>query len=64
MIAIFIEKPTPFLEEFFNLVTKIDYVKGKIDLFIHNSQSYHVNHVKEFIGKFLSALFVFLYYIS
>lgn len=51
VIAIFIEKPTPFLEEFFARTAGLDYPKDKIDLFIHNSEDYHVSDVEDFIGK-------------
>ncbi len=50
VIAIFIEKPTPFLEEFFARTAALDYPKDKIDLFIHNSEDYHVSDVEDFIG--------------
>ena len=51
VIAVFIEKPTPFLEEFFARTAALDYPKDKIDLFIHNSEDFHVSDVEDFIGK-------------
>lgn len=36
-MAIFIEKATPFLDEFFDDILAIEYPKKKIDLFIHNA---------------------------
>lgn len=36
LIAIFVEKPMPFLEEMLKKVTNLDYPKDKIDLFVHN----------------------------
>ncbi len=51
-MAIFIEKPTPFLEEFLIRTSKLDYHKDKIDLFIHNSEEFHSNDVEDFIRKF------------
>lgn len=36
-IAIFIEKATPFLEEFFDNVLTIDYPKKQINVFLHNA---------------------------
>ena len=52
VIAIFIEKPIPFLEEFFARTAGLDYPKDKIDLFIHNAEEYHMNDVEDFIGRF------------
>jgi len=49
VIAVFIEKPTPFLEEFFNKIAALDYPKDKIDLFIHNAEEYHVEDVEDFV---------------
>ena len=54
VIAIFIEKPSPFLEEFFARTAGLDYPKDKIDLFIHNSEEYHMNDVEDFIGMLFS----------
>ncbi len=51
LIGIFIEKPTPFIEEFFDKISKIDYHKAKISLFIHNSAEYHDNDVKSFLEE-------------
>lgn len=36
-IAIFIEKATPFLEEFFDSILAIDYPKKRINVFLHNA---------------------------
>ena len=52
MVAIFIEKPTPFLEEFLIRTSKIDYPRDKIDLFIHNSEDFHANDIEDFIREF------------
>jgi hypothetical protein len=38
-MAIFIEQPTPFFEEFLVNIVNLVYPKDKIDLFIHNSVS-------------------------
>jgi procollagen-lysine,2-oxoglutarate 5-dioxygenase len=32
VVAIFIEKPTPFLEEFFNRTSEINYPKDKVEM--------------------------------
>ena len=52
VIAIFIEKPIPFLEEFFYRVAELDYPKDKTDLFIHTSEEFHVSDVEDFLRKF------------
>ena len=49
MIGIFIEQPTPFLEEFFHRIDQLEYPKKKIDLFIHNADDYHDKHIEEFL---------------
>lgn len=48
-MAIFIERPTPFLREFFEKVSKLNYTKEKIDILIHNNVEYHTEIVEKFI---------------
>ncbi|GAU97710.1 hypothetical protein RvY_08960 [Ramazzottius varieornatus] len=50
-MGIFIEKPTPFLTEFFERITQQDYPKDRIHLFIHNTEEYHRNHVTNFTNN-------------
>lgn len=50
-IAIFIEHPMPFLEEFFQAVYRQTYPKSKLHLFIHNNVPYHENVVYDFVEK-------------
>lgn len=38
-MGIFIEKPTPFLTEFFERIAQQDYPKDRIHLYIHNTVS-------------------------
>ena len=52
MIAIFIEKPTPFIEEFFAKIAHLDYDKSKVSLFIHNNVEYHEEDVEAFLEEF------------
>lgn len=35
-VAVFIEKPVPFLEDMLEKVAELDYPKQKLDLFVHN----------------------------
>lgn len=51
MMALFIEKATPFIEEWFEKVSLIDYPKEKIDLFIHNNVGYHKDTIDDFVAK-------------
>jgi len=39
LLGIFIEKPIPFMEEFFIKIQHMDYPKKKIHLFVHNDVS-------------------------
>ncbi|XP_023288788.1 procollagen-lysine,2-oxoglutarate 5-dioxygenase 3 [Orussus abietinus] len=52
MIAIFIEKPTPFMEEFFHGIYKQAYPKSKLHLFMRNNVPYHEEIVEEFIENY------------
>lgn len=49
MVALFVEQPTPFLEEFFKSVLAFDYPKDKIDLFVRNNVQYHEKTAEEFV---------------
>lgn len=49
MVGIFIEKPTPFIEEFFDRVAALDYTKSKISIFIHNAIEYHDKDIDIFL---------------
>ncbi|XP_033223663.1 procollagen-lysine,2-oxoglutarate 5-dioxygenase-like [Belonocnema kinseyi] len=51
LIAIFIEKPMPFLEEFFEKIYTQTYLKSKLHIFIYNYVSYHKDVVDNFIEK-------------
>jgi len=37
LVAVFIEQPTPFLEEFLDKIYHTEYPKQKLHLFVHNS---------------------------
>ena len=54
VIGIFIEKATPFIEEFFDKIGKQDYDKQKITLFIHNAVEFHEDDVETFLEKYKS----------
>lgn len=47
-VAVFIEKPTPFMEEFLDRLTTLNYPSTRIRLFIHNNVVYHEQHVDSF----------------
>jgi procollagen-lysine,2-oxoglutarate 5-dioxygenase len=48
-MGIFIEKPTPFLREFFQKINKLNYPKEKISVVIHNNVDYHKSEVLKFV---------------
>ena len=39
-LAVFIEKATPFMEEFFQNLDALKYPKERMNLFIHNTVSF------------------------
>lgn len=43
LVGVFIEKPTPFLPEFFQHLLSLDYPKDKMKVFIHNNVSVSPN---------------------
>ncbi|KAM6960302.1 LOW QUALITY PROTEIN: multifunctional procollagen lysine hydroxylase and glycosyltransferase LH3 [Tautogolabrus adspersus] len=47
-VAVFIEHPTPFMEEFLDRLTTLNYPMTKIRLFIHNKVVYHERHIHRF----------------
>lgn len=51
LIAVFIERPTPFLEEFFRAIYRQFYPKSKLHLFVHNNVPYHEDVVDDFFGR-------------
>ncbi|XP_034185408.2 procollagen lysyl hydroxylase [Osmia lignaria lignaria] len=52
LIAVFIERPTPFMEEFFQKIYDQAYPKSKLHLFIHNTVDYHQGVIDDFLMKF------------
>ncbi|XP_043260024.1 procollagen-lysine,2-oxoglutarate 5-dioxygenase isoform X1 [Colletes gigas] len=52
LVAIFIEQPTPFLEEFLTKIYRQIYPKSKLHLFLHNTVEYHEPIVDKFMKKF------------
>ncbi|CAH0558083.1 unnamed protein product [Brassicogethes aeneus] len=51
MIGIFVEIPTPFLEEMLEKVYNLEYPKNRIHLFVHNAVQYHSDVVSKFIEE-------------
>ncbi|XP_012246247.1 procollagen-lysine,2-oxoglutarate 5-dioxygenase [Bombus impatiens] len=51
LIAIFIERPTPFLTEFLSAIYQQAYPKSKLHLLIHNNVEYHQDVVDNFMKK-------------
>lgn len=52
VIGIFVDRPTPFIEEFFDKIYKQVYPKFRLHLFIYNSEKYHEEIVQNFIKKY------------
>lgn len=50
-VAVFVHKPTPFLEEFLDRLTTMNYPSSRLRLFIHNNVVYHERHVDSFWQK-------------
>lgn len=50
LLAIFIEKPTPFTLEFWQKIAALTYEKAAIDIFIHNNVEYHQTEVANFVN--------------
>lgn len=49
LVAVFIENPTPFLEEFFDKILTMTYPKNKIHIFVHNRVEYHEKLIETFV---------------
>ncbi|OWF41242.1 procollagen-lysine,2-oxoglutarate 5-dioxygenase 1-like isoform X2 [Mizuhopecten yessoensis] len=49
LVAVMIEQPTPFLNEFLGHIRDQIYPKQKIDLFVHNKVKYHDEAVSNFL---------------
>lgn len=52
LLAVFVEKPTPFLEEFMYKIRDQRYPKNKLHLFLHNKVDYHDKFLQNFINEF------------
>lgn len=50
-MALFVEKPTPFLEEWFDRITKLNYPSDRLDVLVHSSVPYHAATVKAFLDR-------------
>ncbi|XP_037533039.1 multifunctional procollagen lysine hydroxylase and glycosyltransferase LH3 [Nematolebias whitei] len=51
-VAVFIEHPTPFMEEFLERLTTLNYPKTRLRLFIHNNVVYHERHIQQFWERY------------
>ena len=49
VLAVFIEQPTPFMDEFWEKLVGLQYDKSSIDLFVHNNVEYHERQAAEFV---------------
>ncbi|XP_013855865.1 multifunctional procollagen lysine hydroxylase and glycosyltransferase LH3 [Austrofundulus limnaeus] len=46
--AVFIEHPSPFMEEFLERLTTLNYPRSRLRLFLHNNVVYHERHIQQF----------------
>merc|ERR1719347_2381893 len=51
VLGIFIEKPTPFMEEFWEKLANLEYDKSNIDVFLHNTIEFHDEAVSKFVNN-------------
>ena len=54
-LAVFIEFPTAFIEDFFQNVAALDYPKNRMDVLIHYAVEYHRNDVYSFVAMYGSS---------
>uniref|UniRef100_A0A182JTM5 procollagen-lysine 5-dioxygenase n=1 Tax=Anopheles christyi TaxID=43041 RepID=A0A182JTM5_9DIPT len=50
-MALFVEKPTPFLEEWFGTIAKLNYPADRLDVLVHSNVAYHAATVKSFLDR-------------
>lgn len=50
LMGIFINLDTPFIEEFFDKISQLDYPKEKIHLYIYNKMNFHNSTVQKWIS--------------
>ncbi|GFG29485.1 hypothetical protein Cfor_05047, partial [Coptotermes formosanus] len=51
LVAVFIEQPTPFLEEFLDKIYYIEYPRQKLHLFVCNSAEFHSELLEDFLSQ-------------
>lgn len=51
-VALFVEYPTPFIQEFFQRVGNLVYPKSNINLYIHNKETLHTKDVRKFLEEY------------
>ena len=54
LMCLFVEHATPFLEEFFEDIERLNVSKARMSVRIHNSQKYHREHVQDFVDRTVS----------
>lgn len=60
-LGIFIERPTPFLKEFFQKIRNLKYPKAKISILLHNNIKYHTSQIAEFFEAQKASYALFKY---
>ncbi|XP_072101335.1 procollagen-lysine,2-oxoglutarate 5-dioxygenase 1 isoform X1 [Mobula birostris] len=52
LIGIFIEQPTPFVEDFFERLVNLNFPKEHLQIFIHNTQAEYEKYVWQFVEEY------------
>jgi hypothetical protein len=50
-MAVFVAKPTPYVEEFLQTISVFDYPRDKISLYLYNNQPYNEKDIEFFVNK-------------
>ncbi len=51
VLAVFVEQPTPFLQEFLEKLEALSYPRSKVDLFLHSAAEFHDGDLEEFLER-------------
>lgn len=52
LLGLFIEEPTPFLDDFFKSVRQLNYPTSRMHLLLHNTVEYHAGQVEQFLLQY------------
>ncbi|XP_066923036.1 procollagen-lysine,2-oxoglutarate 5-dioxygenase 1-like [Clytia hemisphaerica] len=52
VIGLFVYQPTPFVAGFLEFVSKLDYPKDRIFIFLYNNEEYHDNDIEPWVAEY------------